>query len=154
MDYFTAVLQEVLRLYPPAGRIFRKTSKRGVVNGVNVPTGTRRRIVIYLLHRNSRFAFIPFSGGFCNCIGQRMATMKVHLVMSHILREFIIMGAPSQRDVKFLFESLVVLRSVPDYKIVVKKRQHDTNTLATIKKQLPLLVLQSSQNNEEHLSVF
>jgi cytochrome P450 len=151
MNYFKAFFQEVLRLYPPAGQIFRKTSKTEIVNGVNIPTGTRMRIVIYLLHRNPkywdnaeefrperwlnvsaaeterrRFAFIPFAGGFRNCIGQRMATMKVHLVMSHILREFIIMAAPSQRDVKFMLESLVVLRSVPDYKIVVKsRRQHD-----------------------------
>jgi cytochrome P450 len=151
MDYFKAFLQEVLRLYPPAGQIFRKTSKPEVVNGVNIPIGTRMRVVIYLLHRNPkywdnpeefrperwlniseteterrRFAFVPFSGGFRNCIGQRMATMKVHLVMSHLLREFIILVAPSQRDVKFVFESLVVLRAVPDYKIVVKKRQHHT----------------------------
>jgi cytochrome P450 len=151
MEYFKAFLQEVLRLYPPAGQIFRKTSKPEVVNGVNVPVGTRMRILISLLHRNPKywddpeefrperwlnvseeerirrqFAFVPFSGGFRNCIGQRMATMKVYLIMSRLLRQFVVRGAPSQRDTEFLFESLVVLRSIPDHKIVVQKRQHSS----------------------------
>jgi hypothetical protein len=38
----------------------------------------------------------------------------------------VVRGAPSQRDTEFLFESLVVLRSIPDHKIVVQKRQHSS----------------------------
>ena len=54
MLFLDAVLQEVLRLYPPIGMVFRPAQKSFNISGIQVPKGTRMVLSIYLLHRNPK----------------------------------------------------------------------------------------------------
>ena len=54
MLFLDAVLQEVLRLYPPIGMVFRPAQKSFNICGMQVPKGTRMVLSIYLLHRNPK----------------------------------------------------------------------------------------------------
>jgi cytochrome P450 len=69
-----------------------------------------------------RFAFLPFSAGGRNCIGQKFATHEAKLIMAELIRTFSIQVAPSQRDVKFTMSNVIAMRTKPRLKIVVKAR--------------------------------
>ncbi|HUD33516.1 MAG TPA: cytochrome P450 [Variovorax sp.] len=98
------VLQEALRLYPPAWLFSRRALQDDVLGGYHVPAGTDVFICPYLLHRSAAywdrpdeflprrfapesaagrhpFAFLPFSAGprFCIGAGFAMAEMAMHV---------------------------------------------------------------------------
>jgi cytochrome P450 len=152
MEYFSAFMQEVLRTFPPIGMILRATTKEETFGTPHtVPKGTRITIPIYLLHHHPKywddpesfkperwifsndkerdafmskiqFAFLPFSSGARNCIGQRFAVIEAHMIMAELIRHFNFQVAPSQRDTKFTFSNVVALKTKPRLKVVVKAR--------------------------------
>mmetsp|Transcript_25779 Transcript_25779/g.46680 ORF Transcript_25779/g.46680 Transcript_25779/m.46680 type:complete len:112 (-) Transcript_25779:188-523(-) len=69
-----------------------------------------------------RFAFVPFSAGLRNCIGQNVATFEALLNVAPLVRAFRIQVAPSQRNVEFTFTSFITMKTKPNLKILVKKR--------------------------------
>jgi cytochrome P450 len=69
-----------------------------------------------------RFAFFPFSAGGRNCIGQRFATMEAKFIMAELIRSFVFNLAPSMKGTKFVLSNLIVMRTKPDLKVVVKSR--------------------------------
>ena len=147
MDYLRAFLQEVLRLYPPAGFIPRITRFREVLDGVTVPPSTRVIVAPHLLHRHGkywddpesflperwlsvseeeaarrRFAFLPFSLGGRNCIGQYFATLEAQLIVAALVRAFRFEIASSQRELDHTFTSFVTMKSKPLLRFVVHER--------------------------------
>lgn len=144
MTYFDAFLHEVLRLHPPVGMIARDLSRRTNLVGESIPAGTRIQISIYLLHRNPKywtdpeefkperwqerdekfhhFAFLPFSAGGRNCIGQRFAMYEAKLILAPIIREFEMMLSPSQENVDFKHVNFITLKIIPSVKVRVKRR--------------------------------
>jgi cytochrome P450 len=149
MEYLNAFLQEVLRLHSPVGMFTRINTTTEHFGGYTVPAGTRLIIAPYLLHRHPkywsdpetfeperwlqkeaneeflsqiRFAFLPFSAGGRNCIGQRFATIEAKLIMAELIRSFVFRLAPSQKDTEFTFSNIVVMKTKPRLKIVVKSR--------------------------------
>ena len=147
MEYFQGFLQEVLRLYPPAGIAFRFSSYPEEMAGYNLPAGTRFAIPIHLLHRHPhywdnpeefqperwinvskteeerrRFAFLPFSAGARNCIGQRFATLEVQLVLAPIVRTLEVSIAPSQKDTNHTFTAFGTMKARPGLRIAVRPR--------------------------------
>ena len=145
MEYFHAFLQEVLRLYTPVGLIVRQNVRAERLGGYEIPKDTRITIPIHLLHRHPhyweepesfkperwqnmdeeriRFAFLPFSAGGRNCIGQRFATIEARLILSPLVRKFRFQVAPSQRDTIFTFTNFVTMKSKPALKMVVQSRK-------------------------------
>ena len=70
-----------------------------------------------------RFAFIPFSAGGRNCIGQKFATMEAYLIVAALVRAFHFDIAPSQKDVEHTFVPQFTMKAKPALCIVVKKRE-------------------------------
>jgi cytochrome P450 len=147
MIYMNAFLQEVLRLYPPGGWFFRGNTKEEVFDGKVIPANTRIVISPILLHRHPtywdnpddrlperwmnvsaeenerrRFAFLPFSAGGRNCIGQLFATLEVQMIVAHLVRAYRFELSPSQRDTEFKMSSFVTTFMKPEFKIVLKQR--------------------------------
>ncbi|XP_018416380.1 PREDICTED: cytochrome P450 3A9-like isoform X1 [Nanorana parkeri] len=112
MEYLDMVIQETLRMYPPAGRVERVSKKTVEINGVTIPRGMVCMIPAYVLHndpeywpepeefRPERFSkenrenhtpytFLPFGDGPRNCIGMRFAMLSMKVATAAILQHFI-----------------------------------------------------------------
>lgn len=108
-----AAFKEILRMYAPAGTLFRQTLRDTEILGHFVPRRTQVAINVYASMRLadwwpdpdtfdpgrfldkpesraavSRYAFAPFGGGAHKCIGQQFADMTVKTTMHQMLRRF------------------------------------------------------------------
>ena len=138
LEYTRAVLDEALRLYPPAWVITRKALADDVVAGVAVPAGTLMIISPWLLHRREaawpdperfdpgRFLaapgrksaasrpsgdYLPFGLGPRLCIGRDVALVEGVMVLAGLLRGRRVLpavGHPGVSDVPL--DALVTLR--------------------------------------------
>ncbi|XP_075718204.1 cytochrome P450 3A9-like [Rhinoderma darwinii] len=111
MEYLDMVIQETLRMYPPAGRLERVSKQTVEVNGVTIPKGTVCMIPAYVLHHDPEFwpepeefhperfskenranhtpyTFLPFGDGPRNCIGMRFAMLTMKVAITAILQHF------------------------------------------------------------------
>jgi cytochrome P450 len=108
--YTRAVVQEALRLYPPAYGIFRVARQADEADGVPIPKGAIVMIAPWLLHRHrrlwaepdvfdparflpgapapDRFAYLPFGIGPRICIGAQFALTEATLVLARLVRQF------------------------------------------------------------------
>ncbi|XP_015786017.1 cytochrome P450 4c3 [Tetranychus urticae] len=149
MKYLDCVLKEVQRVYPVAPFIGRELSEDTMINGYLVPKGTTCAIFTYLLHRNEEtfpkpeefdpdrflpenssgrhpYAYIPFSAGPRNCIGQKFAVMEEKAILARVLSHFIIHSV-DQRD-KLIISGEMVLRSRNGLRIVLTRRNSKLDT--------------------------
>ena len=107
------VLNEALRLYPPAVALFRTPVNDTRLGNITIPAGTILVVPILLWHHDQQYwgrdandfnperfaqgipkastvsgAFMPFSIGPRNCIGQTFAMLEAKIVLSLILRQY------------------------------------------------------------------
>lgn len=103
------VVDESLRLYPPAWIFSRAAIEDDVVGGYRIPKGSYVLVVPWVMHRHpklwddpevfdpdrflperekerSRFTFFPFGGGPRQCIGNQFALMELVLVLATLLQ--------------------------------------------------------------------
>lgn len=122
MKYLECVIKESLRLYPAAPIIGRTANHDFKIGKYTIAKGTTYGLFIYFAHRNSfwysdpekflperflpensigrhTYAFVPFSAGPRNCIGQKYAMMQEKGVLATILKKYEITALDSWGDV-------------------------------------------------------
>uniref|UniRef100_UPI003B3A860B uncharacterized protein LOC113518034 n=1 Tax=Galleria mellonella TaxID=7137 RepID=UPI003B3A860B len=149
LRYLECCIKESLRLYPPVHFISRQLNENVQLSNYTVPAGVMCHIHIYDLHRRADlfpnplefnpdrflpdncigrhpYAYIPFSAGPRNCIGQRFAMMELKSSISALLRhyEFIPVTTPSELQLK----SDIVLRNLAPIYVKIVKRDNNNRS--------------------------
>ncbi len=106
-----AVIEEALRLYPPAASISREALEFDTLAGRRIRKGTLVIVSQWVLHRHKllwgepdlfdprrflpgarekidRFAYLPFGAGPRICIGATFALQEAAIILAHIMRSF------------------------------------------------------------------
>lgn len=114
------VVDEVLRLYPPAWSIGRRAEQEDELGGFHIPKHSLVIPNVYLAHRNPsywpnpegfdpdrflegesekrpRFAYLPFGGGPRQCIGNSFALLEMKLALAIVLQRLELALPPGAR---------------------------------------------------------
>lgn len=131
MKYLDCCLKEAQRIYPSVAFISRTCEQPFRIGSNTFPKGTMVRVSTYCLHRNETvfpkpeefrperffsenskgrhpYAYVPFSAGPRNCIGQKFAVSEEKIVISNILRRFTVRSLDPRDQVVVVSE--LVLR--------------------------------------------
>ncbi len=138
-----AVLEEALRLYPPAAMLSREAIRADVLAGQRIPAGTVVTISPFVLHRHrtlwkdpdafdperflgrnrdaiDRYAYIPFGAGPRVCIGMGFAMLEMMAILGHLLGAFRFDLAPGHPVSPV---ARVTLRPAQGMKMIIRRRQ-------------------------------
>ena len=141
LKYTQWCIKEAMRLYPPVNIIFRQLGEDLEIEGHILPKGTRCSIPIRGIHTNpdvwpnpdefdplrfhpsnaegrDPYAYLPFSAGYRNCIGQNFALNEEKLVVASLLNHFRLTVDEGQ-TVEWV--PLLILRAVNDIKVNIKQ---------------------------------
>ncbi|XP_076870537.1 cytochrome P450 4V2-like [Brachyhypopomus gauderio] len=144
LSYLECVVKEALRLFPSVPFFARNICEDTHINGYKVPKGSNALVITYSLHRDPRFfpdpeefqperflqenaagrhpyAYIPFSAGIRNCIGQRFARMEEKVVLASILRSFDVVAHQKRDELRPVGE--LVLRPEKGIWISLQRRK-------------------------------
>lgn len=111
MPYTRQVVEEGLRMYPPAWTMTRESTADQEIEGYSIPKGTSVFMSIFELHRNPKiwenpgqfnpenfqaeavrnrpkFGYLPFGAGPRICIGQQFALMEMQLLLAALVKRF------------------------------------------------------------------
>ncbi|GLJ51768.1 hypothetical protein SUGI_1100050 [Cryptomeria japonica] len=125
------IINEALRLYPPAVFLSRHASEQTKLGKLSIPAGTQFMLPILAIHHDpslwgsdakdfnpGRFsegiakaakhpmAFMPFGAGPTICVGQNLALLEEKLVLAMILHKFSFVTSPSYTNAPSLLITL------------------------------------------------
>ncbi|WP_132255811.1 cytochrome P450 [Methylobacterium segetis] len=125
LTYTRQVVMEVMRLYPPAPLIVRKTLSEVRLGSTRIPAGRSVHVPVYAVHRHARlwaqperfdpgrfdparsagrdrYAYLPFGAGPRVCIGMNFALTECLAILAELLPAFrAVRAAPSRPETRF-----------------------------------------------------
>ena len=142
LTYTEMIVNESMRLYPPAYGIAREASNSSEVDGYSIPPGLIVIMPTWVVHRDRRwfaepeafrperwadglasrlprFAYFPFGGGPRQCIGNAFALMESALLLAAIAQRFRLTLEPGQRVTPTPY---VTLRPEPGLRMRLERR--------------------------------
>jgi cytochrome P450 len=142
LPYLRCVLQEALRLYPPAWILTRRTIGPDKLGGFTVPPGTDVFLSPFVVHRHPgfwdnvarfdparfesersgsrhKFAYLPFAAGPRHCIGENFSMVEMLLHLNGATRRFRLRPTDSG---PVAMEARINLRTARDIHMLVEKR--------------------------------
>lgn len=148
LRYTTMVIEESLRLYPPAWIFSRQAVGADVVAGYGVAPGTIVAVSPYVLHRSTAYwenpegfdperftddkkaerpkhAYLPFGAGPRSCIGNHFALMEMQIALAMIASRYRAELVPGHTVEP---EPLITLR--PRYGLQMRLRSRGTSQTA------------------------
>ena len=119
LPYARMVVDEVLRLYPPAAVIPRQANAADTIVGVKIGRNARVLISPYVTHRHEafwtdpaefkpdrftpgqetvrhRFAYLPFGAGPRVCVGRHLALTEMHLALATLAQRYTLCVVPGR----------------------------------------------------------
>lgn len=111
LQYTSMVIQEAMRLYPPAWVLVRTAVDNDEIGGYLIPKGSTVMVSQYVTHRHPdfwdepekfdperfssarskdrpRFAYFPFGAGPRQCIGNYFALLEIPLILSMAIQNY------------------------------------------------------------------
>ncbi|XP_059620238.1 probable cytochrome P450 4ac1 [Phlebotomus argentipes] len=138
LEYTSRVIKECLRIYPPVPFITRSVTEDMKIENETIPEGCIAHIHIFDLHRDPEqfpdperfdpdrflpenvenrhpFAYVPFSAGPRNCIGQKFALLEIKAVLQHVLMAFRLSPVTTREEIEFVGD--IILRAKTPIKV-------------------------------------
>ncbi|GAB6023594.1 Cytochrome P450 4V2 [Chamberlinius hualienensis] len=143
MKYLECVIKESMRLFPPVPYFARRLTKDTEMCGYTIPSDVDIAFSTYTIHMDPKyysepekfdpdrfrpenlltrhpFAYIPFSAGPRNCIGQKFALMEEKTMVAQIVRNYWI--TLKEKDENFKMYAELILRPVNGLWLVLEKK--------------------------------
>ncbi|WP_254837684.1 cytochrome P450 [Natronomonas marina] len=142
LEYTGRVVDETLRLYPPAYILFRTAREDVELGGYRIPAGTNVTLPQFFVHTDERwyddpgtfdpdrwtdgfedslpeYAYFPFGGGPRHCIGMRFAMQELKTVVPTVLQrvEFELVSDPDPE-----LDMAITLRPSDPVRATVRER--------------------------------
>ncbi|XP_065362921.1 cytochrome P450 4d1 isoform X3 [Calliphora vicina] len=132
LHYVELCIKETLRMFPSVPLLGRKVTEECEINGKIVPAGTNIGIsplhlgrqeelfpdpntfkperfeMDYTTDKMSPYAYIPFSAGPRNCIGQKFAMLEIKTVLTNVLRHYELDYAGNKDEELLLIAELIL----------------------------------------------
>ncbi|CAL4170143.1 unnamed protein product [Meganyctiphanes norvegica] len=148
LKYLECCIKEALRIYPAVPFFAREITKEINIDNYVIPIGSTVQVMTYALHRDEEhfpdpevfkperfstenckdrhpYAYVPFSAGPRNCIGQKFAMMEMKIMLATIIKQIKITSQEEQKDISVLGE--VILRA--ENGIMVKIEHRTTSNM-------------------------
>ncbi|XP_069699694.1 cytochrome P450 4C1-like isoform X2 [Periplaneta americana] len=148
LKYLERVIKESLRLYPSVPMIGRELKEDVQIGSYTIPRGVTATTHIYSIHRNPDhfpnpevfdpdnflpervanrhpYAYIPFSAGPRNCIGQKFALLEEKTMLAYILRNYEVRSLDKMEDVNLMVE--LILRPEKEIRIIIESRKRSVS---------------------------